>query len=61
MLSADMVVQWNQIAIQAAVNDYSLAPCAVLTRPRAPLEITGKHLELLASLAGIALVCAGVE
>src|SRR6516165_6750846 len=26
LLSADMVVQWNQIALQAAVNDYSLAP-----------------------------------
>jgi hypothetical protein len=26
LLSADMVVQWNQIANQAAVNDYSLAP-----------------------------------
>lgn len=24
--SADMVVQWNQVAIQAAVNDYTLAP-----------------------------------
>jgi hypothetical protein len=26
LLSTDMVVQWNQIAIQAAVNDYSLPP-----------------------------------
>jgi hypothetical protein len=26
LLSSDMVVQWNQIALQAAVNDYSLAP-----------------------------------
>jgi hypothetical protein len=26
LLSADMVVQWNQIAMKAAVNDYSLAP-----------------------------------
>jgi hypothetical protein len=26
LLSADMVVHWNEIAIQAAVNDYSLAP-----------------------------------
>jgi len=26
LLSADMVVQWNAIALQAAVNDYSLAP-----------------------------------
>ena len=26
LMSADMVVQWNQIANQAAVNDYTLAP-----------------------------------
>jgi len=26
LLSADMVLQWNEIANQAAVNDYSLAP-----------------------------------
>src|SRR5262245_3637656 len=26
LLSTDMVVQWNEIAVQAAVNDYSLAP-----------------------------------
>ncbi len=26
LLSADMVVRWNAIALQAAVNDYSLAP-----------------------------------
>jgi hypothetical protein len=26
LLSADMVIRWNEIALQAAVNDYSLAP-----------------------------------